>query len=638
MDPADAILSELNDDQYRAVTHEGGPLLILAGAGSGKTRAITRRIAWLVREQSVYSGRILSVTFTNKAATEMKDRVKALLTEQDAPLWMGTFHSICLRFLRRHADLLGYPRSFVIYDDDDQDALLRRILKGLGIKKTGTGPFRSYIDRHKNDGLMEPPDSPPPTERQQAEVHHLYQSELVKSGAMDFGDLLCQTLKLLEENPEVRDRYQFDFEHILVDEFQDTNRVQYDLLKLMVGTHRNICVVGDDDQSIYSWRGARVENILDFQNDFPDATVVTLRNNYRSRTPILDAASRVINFNQRRHVKDLDAVRGNGRKVRVHTAFSERDEAVHVVREVRSRAAEGVPLERMAVFYRTHAQSRVFEDALRIVRIPYRIVGGMKFYQRREVKDVIAYLRLLVNPSDTVSLERVVNVPPRGIGAVTIQKARGRSVETGDDLLTALATIGDEAKPALKARIRDFIEMILSLAALARDADAEEVVRTTLARTGYLDYLSRESTTQARNRMENVEEVIASVREIGETTGKRDLMSYLDRVSLLQPLDQNEGAQVPDALNLMTIHAAKGLEFEHVFLCGLEEGLFPHANSIGSASALEEERRLMYVAMTRARDGLYLSHASTRVRFGGVHAMQASRFLAELPHNELDIM
>jgi len=632
------ILEGLNEDQTRAVTHEGGPLLILAGAGSGKTRAITRRIAYLVRERSVYPGRILAVTFTNKAAQEMKERVRVLLDDQDAPRWMGTFHSICLRFLRRHADLLGYPKDFVVYDDDDQDALLRRILKGLGIKKPGTGYFRAYIDSRKNDGETEPEESPAPIDQQRAEVHGYYQTELRKAGAMDFGDLLCHALALLRDNPEVREGYQFDFEHILVDEFQDTNLAQYDLVKHMVGDHGNICVVGDDDQAIYSWRGARVENILEFQKDFPDASVVTLRNNYRSKTPILGAASRVINFNHRRHEKELDAVRGEGRPVILHTSFSERDEAIFVVKQVRSRAAEGVPFERMAVFYRTHAQSRVFEDALRVVRIPYRVIGGMKFYQRREVKDVIAYLRLLVNPSDSVSLERIVNIPPRGIGAVTLQKVRDRSTATGDDLLSSLAGIGDEAKPVLKARIRDFIELVTDLAARARERDAEEVVRATLQQTGYLDYLGREGTQESQNRLENVEELLASVREIGETSGRRDIMTYLDRVSLLQPLDQVEGTDIPDALNLMTIHAAKGLEFEHVFLCGLEEGLFPHQNSIGSAMALEEERRLMYVAMTRARDGLCLSHATTRVRFGGIHAMPPSRFLSELPHGELQVV
>ncbi|NOZ01287.1 MAG: UvrD-helicase domain-containing protein, partial [Deltaproteobacteria bacterium] len=430
----------------------------------------------------------------------------------------------------------------------------------------------------------------------------------------------------------------FDFQHVLVDEFQDTNRVQYELLKQISGERRNICVVGDDDQSIYSWRGARVENILDFRKDFPDATVVTLRSNYRSRSPILDAASRVINFNRRRHAKDLQAIRGKGSRVVVHASFSERDEAMFVVKEVRARAAEGVPYERMAVFYRTHAQSRVFEDALRTVRIPYRVIGGMKFYQRREVKDVIAYLRLLVNPADGVSLERIVNVPPRGIGAVTVQKVRQRAAETGKDLLMCLAEIGDEGKPALKARVRDFIEMITSLAALAASGDAEEVVRATLVRTGYMEHLGRENTIEAQNRVENVEELLASVREIGELSGKRDLMAYLDRVSLLQPLDQTDGSEAPDALNLMTVHAAKGLEFDHVFLCGLEEGLFPHMNSLGSTAALEEERRLMYVAMTRAREGLCLSHATTRVRFGGVHAMQASRFLSELPQADIRVV
>jgi len=619
------------------VTHGEGPLLILAGAGSGKTRAITRRIAYLVREMSVFPGRILAVTFTNKAAGEMKDRVKALLDNEDAPRWMGTFHSICLRLLRRHSDLIGFSSEFVVYDDDDQKALLRRILKGFGIKKAGLGSFKSYIDRRKDDGRMFPPESPTPRDIQKAEVHGIYQRALEEACAVDFGDLLCLTLRLFEDNPEVREKYQFDFKYILVDEFQDTNLAQYELIKLFTGERRNVCVVGDDDQSIYSWRGARVENILGFREDFPEATVVTLTNNYRSRAPILDAASRVIAFNHRRHVKDLDAVRGDGGPVVVHRAFGERDEAAFVVRQVRTRASEGVPLAKMAVFYRTHAQSRVFEDALRALQMPYRVIGGMKFYQRKEVKDVIAYLRLLVNPADSVSLERVVNVPPRGLGPATMSRARERADQTGDGLLEALALIGDGSKPALKGRIKEFVDMITSLAVFARDVDAEEVVRRTLRETGYLDYLGRDESHESNARMENVESLLASVRDLAETSGRRDLRSYLDRVSLLQPLDEAEGDEVLDALNLMTVHAAKGLEFDHVFLCGLEEGLFPHANSFASAESLEEERRLMYVAMTRAREGLCLSHATTRIRFGGVTSMPPSRFLAELPQGELKV-
>ncbi len=623
----DPILKDLNEDQVRAVTHEGGPLLILAGAGSGKTRVITRRVAWLVRERAVPPGRILAVTFTNKAANEMRERVVHLLGSGDAPSWMGTFHSIGLRWLRRYADRLGYPSDFVVYDDDDQESVLRRLLRERGLQKQGVGTYRSYIDRLKNDGLLEPPEEPRFREQDHAEVFAAYQQALRDAHAVDFGDLLGLPLKLLREHDDVRERLRAEFLHILVDEFQDTNLAQYEMLKLLVGSERNLCVVGDDDQSIYSWRGARVENILEFRGDFPDAAVVTLRANYRSRVPILQAASRVIAFNRERHPKDLRAARGDGNPVFLHQAFGEREEALFVVREVRRRLAEGIPLSRMAVFYRTHAQSRPFEDAMRAVRIPYRVVGGIKFYQRKEIKDVIAYLRLIVNPSDSVSLDRILNVPPRGLGPATAAKAREEARDSGEPLLMALARVGDRSGPALRERVRDFVDTVMSLAEQAREADAVTVIRATLERTGYLAFLRADETPVGQDRIENVEELVAAARDFTATSGRTDLRSYLDRVSLLTPADEGNGE---DALNLMTVHAAKGLEFDCVFVCGVEEGLMPHAGSAGRSRAVEEERRLMYVAMTRARDALYMTWAGTRVRMGGVQAMRPSRFLGEV--------
>lgn len=628
----DPILHELNEDQVRAVTHERGPLLILAGAGSGKTRVITRRIAWLVRERAVPPWRILAVTFTNKAANEMRERVVHLLGTDDAPSWMGTFHSIGLRWLRKYADRLGYPSDFVVYDDDDQESVLRRLLRERGLQKQGIGPYRSYIDRLKNDGLLEPPDRPMFREAEHAEVFAAYQRVLREAQAVDFGDLLCLPLKVLREHDDVRERLRSEFLHILVDEFQDTNLAQYEILKLLVGSERNLCVVGDDDQSIYSWRGARVENILDFRRDFPDATVVTLRANYRSRAPILRAASRVIAFNRRRHPKDLDPARGDGGSVTLHTAFGEREEAQYVVRQVRARQAEGIPLSRMAVFYRTHAQSRPFEDALRSLGIPYRVVGGIRFYQRKEIKDVLAYLRLIVNPSDSVSLERIVNVPPRGLGPATLARVHEEATARGESLLMALARVGDRCGPATQKRIREFVETVSSLALLARDTDAVSVIRATLERTGYLAYLKADETPVGIARVENVEELVAAARDFMATSGRTDLWSYLDRVSLLQPTDEGDGVE---ALNLMTVHAAKGLEFDCVFLCGLEEGLLPHIGAVGNERAIEEERRLMYVAMTRAREALYLTWAGTRIRMGMVQAMRPSRFLQELPWTDL---
>lgn len=636
----DPILADLNADQLRAVTHEKGPLLILAGAGSGKTRAITRRIAWLVRARSVFPSRILAVTFTNKAAEEMRERVRALLGGQDAPRWMGTFHSICLRLLRQHAPRLGYTKDFVIYDDGDSEALLRQVLKRLDLPKEGIKGYAAAIDGYKNEGFVEAPEPRTQRERVVLEVFAEYQKELRAAGAMDFGDLLVQALHLLRSHADVREEIQARFDQVLVDEFQDTNVVQYDLLKLVSAGHRNLCVVGDDDQSIYSWRGARVENILEFQQQYPDAAVVTLGANYRSRVPILAAAARVIGFNRRRHEKALSAVRDGGEHVLVHSTLNETGEAQFVVREVVAHHAQGTPLSRMAVFYRTNAQSRVFEEALRARRIPYRVIGGMKFFQRKEVKDVIAYLRLLINPADSVSLERVYNVPPRGIGATTIEKSRARAASTGESLVMALAMLGDETGGAMSRKVKTFIETITDLALLARERSVSDVVRAVLERTGYHDHLMKDDSQEGQGRLENVEELVASIRQFEEIEGPKDLRTWLDRVALVQPLDDDASGE---ALNLMTVHAAKGLEFDCAFVCGLEDGLFPLRGRPGRGrpaydplaerSAIEEERRLMYVAMTRARDHLYLTWSHSRMRYGGVETGRPSLFLTELPRD-----
>jgi len=638
------ILEGLNDEQRCAVTHERGPLLILAGAGSGKTRAITRRIAWLVRARAVWPSRILAVTFTNKAAKEMRERVETLLGGADAPHWMGTFHSIGLRLLRMNAVKIGYPAGFVVYDDDDTESVLRRVLKAQGLPREGLRTYSSYIDACKNEGLLEPPEPRTPRERLLADVFRAYQAELRSAGAMDFGDLLARSLKMLQDHDDIREKLQSQFEYILVDEFQDTNVVQYELLRILAATHRNLCVVGDDDQSIYSWRGARVDNILEFPKQYPEAVVVTLGRNYRSRTPILAAAAHVIGFNRKRHAKDLAAMRGEGEPVRVHGALNEVGEAAFAVRELVRRHAEGTPLARIAIFYRTNAQSRVFEDALRSRRIPYRIVGGMKFYQRKEVKDVISWLRLLVNPLDSLGLERALNSPPRGIGTTTLDKARARADQDQVSLLQALATIGDEGGSALQRKVRTLIELITDLALYAVDAKAGDAVQAVLDRTGYLQHLAADESAEGQSRVENVMELLTSVREFEQLSGQPDLRSWLDRVSLVQPLDDDSTG---DAISLMTVHGAKGLEFDYVCVCGLEDGLFPLSSQRGRGqgfgagidrAAMEEERRLMYVAMTRARDALYLTYASTRVRYGQLEAGRPSIFLSELPRANIKVV
>lgn len=632
MVPGDEVLDDLNEDQLRAVTHGEGPLLVLAGAGSGKTRVITRRIAYLVRHRGVHPANILAVTFTNKAAQEMRDRVQVLLSGRDAPQWIGTFHSICLKWLRIYAERLGYPKDFVVYDEDDQESVLKRVVREMGFQDTSVARFKAAIEYWKNEGIWEPEPPDSPRRRQEYEVFLRYQQALREARAMDFGDLLCNALRLLVEDEGARTDLQSHFLYVLVDEFQDTNRVQYEILKALVKPHRNLCVVGDDDQSIYSWRGARVENILDFRDDFPDAAVVTLRTNYRSRKPILDAATRLIGANRRRHRKELVAYRGPGQPVRVQALQTEMEEARFVVNAIKRLRAEGVPLSNIAVFYRTHAQSRPFEDALRMAGIPYVVVGGVKFYQRKEIKDLIAYLRVLVNPADSVSLERILNVPPRGLGPSTLSRARELAVQYGEPLLLGLGRLADMAGPAIRERIRSFTQTIMDLAEEARTKDAATIIEATLERTGYLEYLSRDETPEGQNRVENVMELVASARDLSATTGQRDLKSFLDRIALLQPVDtpsESDGAK-GEGVNLMTIHASKGLEFEHCFLCGVEESLIPHFNSVGRQADLEEERRLMYVAMTRARESLTLTWAATRLRMGRVQWCQPSRFLADL--------
>lgn len=621
--PIDPILGDLNGDQYRAVTFEQGPLLVLAGAGSGKTRVLTRRVAWLIRDRAVPPWRILAMTFTNKAANEMRGRVIQLLGREDAPTWMGTFHSVALRWLRRYGERVGLQRDFVVYDEDDQEALLKRVLRDMGLQGQKIGEYRGYIDHLKDCGFFEPPEDSEADEK--AEVFRAYQRALAEANAVDFGDLLCLALKLLRENEDIREYFHAEYMHVLVDEFQDTNLAQYEILKALLGRHRNICVVGDDDQSIYSWRGARVENILGFRNDFPDAAVVTLRSNYRSMGKILRIATKVIEHNKRRHPKELFAARGEGGQVAVVRVMSEKEEALFVLREIKKLQAEGVPISRIAVLYRTHSQSRPFEEVFRAARVPYRITGGIKFFQRKEIKDVLAYLRVLVNPEDSVSLERILNVPPRGLGGATLSRAREEARTAGVSLLMGLARVADKSGPAMRERITNFLDLILSLAEAARNLDAAQVLEMTLERSGYMEYLRSDTSVQAQERLENVEELVLSVREFVSSSAQTDVGAYLDRVALLQPADEAVG----EGVNLMTIHAAKGLEFECVFICGLEEGLLPHFNAFGDSKALEEERRLMYVAMTRARDHLYMTFASTRTRLGGIMSMQPSRFLAD---------
>jgi len=637
MENEDPILSPLNEDQLKAVRWERGPLLVLAGAGSGKTRTIAHRIAYLIRHKAVLPRWIMALTFTNKAAEEMRSRVRNLLGVEDAPQWMGTFHSICLRFLRRFSERVGYRSDFVIFDDEDQEKLVKRTLDDMNLSKESVYRCVNMISGLKNDGFLTVPEERQVQDEQFAKVFERYQRTLKEANAMDFGDLLCLAVKLLKENKDVREGLQSQFEHILVDEFQDTNLVQYELLKLLVGPQRNLFVVGDDDQSIYSWRGARVENMLEFREDFPDAGVVVLRNNYRSTAPILRSATKVISRNSRRHPKDLVATREQGVPVFLFEANDEREEAWFVAMQALSWQAQKKPLSQMAVFYRTHAQSRVIEEALRANRIPYRVVGGIRFFQRKEIKDVLAYLRLAVNPLDELSLERIIDVPPRGIGAKTLAKARKLKESSGEALLQCLAQVADKESPSVKKAVKGFIEMIMDIAEMAREKDVFEVMEEVLRRTGYIEFLQRDQSAQAMERVGNVNELVLSAKEFVEAQGRGGgdvtVASYLDKVSLMEPRDAGE-AKDADAVNLMTVHQAKGLEFDLVVVCGVEEELFPHANA-GTMREVEEERRLLYVAMTRAKDYLFLSWARRRAKRWGYQFTRLSRFLADLPVNDV---
>jgi DNA helicase-2/ATP-dependent DNA helicase PcrA len=651
------LLADLNDAQREAVLHGAGPLLVLAGAGSGKTRVIVHRIARLVREEGIVPWRILAVTFTNKAAGEMRERLGRLLGLEANELWVQTFHAFGARFLRREAARAGLSPSFPIYDDDDQLRLVKGVLAELGAddgERLTARETLSRIDRWKGlaqrAGELQVADYD--VEGQLArEVYRRYQAGLARAGAVDFGDLLMRPVRLLEEDEGVRARWSGRFEHVLVDEFQDTNPVQYRLLRLLAGSRGNVCVVGDDDQAIYRWRGASVENILGFDEDFPGARVVKLERNYRSTRNVLDAAHAVIARAARRREKRLWTDEGPGDPLALLVGQDEHDEAEKIARAVSLERARGTPGDEIAVLYRTNAQSRPIEAALRAARVPYVIVRGTSFYERAEVKDAAAYLRLSLEPRSDLDLERVVNKPPRGIGERTLERLRAHARARGSSLYDALAEVDaiDGLKPAARRALSSLREV---LAGLARDApalDAGVAVQEVLRRTGLLARLEAEHTDEAAERAENLVELVAAAREFDEASlgapPPRDpdepvpppLARFLEQIALLGEADQ----PTPEGrVALMTLHAAKGLEFTAVLLSGIEEGTFPREPwgdvTVGEAAAAQdEERRLCYVGMTRAKKRLTLSLARRRMGFGeggpSYRQMEPSRFLTDLP-------
>ncbi len=636
------LLEGLNPEQRAAVETTEGPLLVLAGAGSGKTRVLTHRIAWLIGACGIPAEGILAVTFTNKAAGEMKERVQKLLGPEAGDVWVATFHSTCVRILRREIQHLDRSRAFVIYDESDSLGVVKEALRRHSLDPKSHDPrrLRWRIDQWKNAGLL-PDDAGERAEdldaEQGAELYATYQRLLHEAEALDFNDLLLQTARLFEERPEVLARWQARWQYVLVDEYQDTNRVQYRLVNQLASGHRNLCVVGDPDQSVYGWRGADIRNILDFERDFEDAKVVRLERNYRSTQSILSAAGAVVENNRDRKDKRMIAERDEGDRVGLFEARDEREEAQHVVQSVlEGTRREGRPHGHFAVFYRTNAQSRPIEEELLKYDVPYVVVGGVRFYDRAEVKDVLAWLRLVVNPADAMSLRRALNAPPRGIGKTTLGRAEELAAREGVTLLEGLRRHAAEGAAArTQARVRELFQLLESLSREIREAPPDEAITRVLEHTGYLRHLERESTPEAESRIENLRELLAGAEDFavanrGVDLGERTpLEVFLDQVALVTDLDGHESRS--DRVSLMTAHSAKGLEFPVVFLVGMEEGVFPHAAASREGRAIEEERRLCYVGMTRAMERLTLTWARERRRYGSRTFGVPSRFLGEIP-------
>jgi DNA helicase-2/ATP-dependent DNA helicase PcrA len=628
-------LSHLNDMQRSAVERTEGPLLILAGAGSGKTSTLTHRIAHILELGLAKPYEILAITFTNKAAGEMRERVEALAGADAVGMQISTFHSFCCRILREHGVELGYTRWFTIYDDDDSMTLISAIAKSMDLSEKYYAPrsIRAAISDAKNK-LLSPSEyrqkSEDPRADKIATVYARYEEQLKASNALDFDDLLNKALELFAEHSEILQHYQRRFKYVHVDEYQDTNRAQYLLVKLLCGYWRNICVVGDDDQSIYGWRGADIRNILDFEKDFPDAFVVRLEQNYRSTTKVLDAANAVIANNHARKQKSLWTDRSGGEKLTVFTAETERDEAAYCARTITQMLSE-YRYGDMAILYRTNAQSRALEEALMKSGIPYSVYGGTRFYDRKEVKDVVAYLKLTVNPLDSVALKRVLNVPRRGIGDTTVERleeAAERQNLTFWEILKDPEAVREAAPKAAK-QVHDFVNLIKTLADASQHKALLEFLDTVLDSTGLVAMYQDQDDDEARNRLENIKEFRSAAADFMMSRDESSLGEFLENIALVSDLDSMDGKR--SAVTLMTLHSAKGLEFPVVFLPGMEDGLFPTSRSFDDEDKLEEERRLAYVGLTRARDRLYLTHCLRRLLYGNITECIPSRFLKEIP-------
>lgn len=631
------LINQLNDRQREAVLHGEGPLLILAGAGSGKTRVLTYRIAYLIKERGVFPGNILAITFTNKAANEMKERIDHLLDGNIEDLWIGTFHSVCVRILRKFIDKIGYSRSFSIYDRDDQITLLKECIKELNLNKDIYKESAilslisslkdkqidpdTYTNQHYNEFYN----------RNVGEIYALYEKRLKANNALDFDDLIVKTVKLFKSDPEVLDYYQRKFKYIFVDEFQDTNKIQYELVKLLSDRYRNICVVGDPDQSIYRWRGADITNILNFEKDFEDGCTILLEQNYRSTQNILTVANHVIKNNLSRKEKNLWTNNEEGQRVAVECLLDEREEANYVVNKIEKLLGEGYKPKDFAILYRTNAQSRTFEEILVKRNIPYKIVGGLRFYDRKEIKDILAYLRLIQNSADDLSLKRIANVPKRGIGNATIEKVEAYAGQVGESMYKVLLEIDEipNLSTRAKSNLRFFVNMINQFMVMSKEMGIKDFIEEVINGVGYIKELEQDSSIEGQTRLDNIREFLSVAVDFEVNNPDGTLEDFLANISLLSDVDKTE--DVDNAVTLLTVHSAKGLEFPVVFMVGMEEGLFPISRALEDEEELEEERRLCYVAITRAERLLFITYAKLRTIYGNINYTLPSRFLDEIP-------
>ena len=635
------LLEGLNDKQYEAVINTDGPCLVIAGAGSGKTKVLTHKIAYLMQEKDIKPWNILAITFTNKAANEMKERVETLVGDDAKDMWIGTFHSICVKILRRFIDRIGFDHSFVIFDTSDQRTLIKECLKDLKIDdKMFTDRIVQFeISNAKND-MKEPEEYEAMVKgdyrrEKIASVYNLYQRRLKENNAIDFDDIINYTIKIFKENDDVLDYYTNKFNYILVDEYQDTNKSQFTLIRLLAKAHGNITVVGDNDQGIYSFRGADISNILNFEKDFKGTKIIKLEQNYRCTQNILNAANSVIKNNEVKYKKKLWTENEEGALPTFHVSDDEYDEGRYIVEEINHlRREEYYKYSDFAILYRMNSQSRAIEDILRREDIPYKIVGGLKFYERKEIKDIIAYLRLINNTSDNLALKRIINEPKRGIGKTSLDKIQAISEQTGIPMYQIIKEADQYGLSRVYSNAQGFIEVIEDLISKKDEYTITELIKHTLKETGYTKALEDENSIEAENRIENLEEFLTVAVQFEEEEADNDLSTFLEGITLSSDIDGMDEEE--ESVTLMTLHSAKGLEFPVVFLVGMEEGIFPGYKSIGEPKELEEERRLCYVGITRAKNNLYLTCSRQRTMFGSTSCNPVSRFVKEIPENMLE--